>query len=98
MTTENQSPISFFRMSPEQRRQVMKDNPPTCEHVHNSTVYFDWSWQGCGFGQLSFSFDSATGKWSCDTESMGPESTRQLLHAFADYVADNLKPILEQQK
>ncbi len=89
-------PVSFLRMTPEQREQSMHDNPPTCEGVHSGNAYFDWQWTGCGFGQLSFSVKD--GKWSCDTEMMGPASTRKLLHAFADYVADQLEPILIKER
>jgi hypothetical protein len=74
----------------------MKDNPPTCEGVHSASAYFDWSWKGCGFGQLSFHYNHE--KWSCGTEMMGPEATRKLLHSFADFVADNLEgPIMEKR-
>lgn len=85
-------------MTAEQRERAMAESPPECTAVHDAHVYFDWSWTGCGFGQLTFSYDASTGQWSCDTEMMGPESTRKLLHAFADHVADNLKPILEAER
>lgn len=88
----DESPLSFLRMTPEDRQRVMEENPPTCHGVHAANVYFDWDWKGCGFGQLSFSLKD--GVWSCDTETMGPESTRKFLHAFADYVADQLTPII----
>lgn len=72
--------------------EVKRIRRPKCTDVHSAGAYFDWSWEGCGFGQLSFSCKD--GVWSCDTEMMGPESTRKLLHAFADHVADQLEPIL----
>lgn len=83
-------------ISYEERQKLMADNPPVCTGVHGAQAYFNWSWKGCGFGQLTFSYQD--GEWSCDTEMMGPESTRKLLHAFADHVADNLKPIIEEER
>jgi len=72
-------------------------NPPTVDGVHHANVYFDWSWKGCGFGQLSFNFDRDTQKWDCMHECMSPENVRKLLHAFADHVADNLTPVIEAE-
>lgn len=69
---------------------------PTVDAAHSAGAYFDWCWQGCGFGQLSFGVKD--GVWHCDTECMGPESTRKLLHAFADYVADQLTPVIEAER
>ena len=91
-------PLSFLRMTPEQREKSMIDNPPTCEGVHDGSAYFDWQWSGCGFGQFSFSYDRETGKWDCSNEMMKPESTRKLLHAFADYVADQLAPVIIKER
>lgn len=51
-------------------------------------AYFNWGWQGCGFGQLSFKL-RPDGKFDVMNEAMGPDSVRKLLHAFADYVADH---------
>lgn len=62
--------------------------PIVVHGVHHAQAYFDWGWQGCGFGQLSFSMDKG-GKITCMNECMGREAVRKLLHAFADYVADN---------
>jgi hypothetical protein len=72
------------------------DETPIVDDAMVANAYFNWSWKGCGFGQLSFSFED--GKWSCSTEMMGPESTRKLLHAFADHVADRLEPILIEER
>lgn len=91
---EEQNPLSFLGMTAEERKTARDDNPPTCEGVHNASVYFDWSWIGCGFGQLRFNYIHETDMWTVDNECMGPESVRKLLHAFADHVADNLKPII----
>lgn len=91
------SPVSFLRMTPEEREKSMVDNSPVCSEVHRGGAYFDWQWKGCGFGQFSFHYDLDKG-WSCDNEMMGPESTRRLLHAFADHVADNLTPLIVQER
>ena len=69
---------------------------PQVTEAHSAGAYFDWRWDGCGFGQLSFGVKD--GKWHCDTECMGPISTRKLLHAFADYVADQLTPVIEEER
>lgn len=64
--------------------------------VHNANAYFDWSWLGCGFGQLSFSKDKETGELTCMNECMGREAVRKLLHAFADHLADNVRLLDER--
>lgn len=92
------SPVGFLSMTQDDREQVMKENPPECTAVHSGGAYFDWSWKGCGFGQMSFDYDSEKKEWTGDTECMGPESTRKLLHAFADHVADNLAPLIIKER
>ncbi len=57
--------------------------------VHNANAYFDWAWKDVGFGQLSFSYNRETGEVRCMNECMPRSAVRQLLHAFADHVADN---------
>lgn len=91
------SVIGFLRMTREQREKTMKENPPVVTAAHGASAYFDWEWHGCGFGQLSFDFDRGTGLWECSNEGMDPDRVRKLLHAFADYVADNLKPVIEEE-
>jgi len=82
-----------------ERAAMREANPPVVDGAHSAHAYFDWRWKGCGFGQFSFHYDHETEKWSCSNEVMGPEASRKLLHAFADFVADNLAPvILEQDK
>lgn len=76
-------------------REMDKHFPKVTE-AHSAGAYYDWEWQGCGFGQLSFGVKD--GVWHCDTECMGPISTRKLLHAFADYVADQLTPVIEAER
>jgi hypothetical protein len=46
----------------------MNANPPTIEGIHWANAYVDWSWQGCGFDQASFSFRD--GKLTCEDECM----------------------------
>lgn len=64
--------------------------------IHHADAYFDWSWAGHGFGQLSFSFDRKTGKILVNNECMSRESVRELLHALADHIANNAE--LEDEK
>ena len=85
-------------MTQDERYAVMDANTPVCDSVHSASAYFDWGWKGCGFGQFSFSVDPKTGKWECSNEMMGPESARKLLHAFADYVADKLEPVIIKER
>jgi hypothetical protein len=77
-------------MTPEERQAVRDANPPEVSGLHYANVYFDWGWKGCGFGQLSFSFDPETGKFECMNECMSRDSVRKLLHAMADFVADRV--------
>ena len=62
--------------------------------IHNANAYFDWSWRGRGFGQLSFQYKD--GKLTCNNECMSRESVRELLRAFADHIADTA--ILEGER
>ena len=75
-------------LSPEERQQLKAENPPVVDWLHGANAYFDWGWKGCGFGQLSFSIDKATGRITCMNECMSRESVREILHAFADFIAD----------
>lgn len=62
--------------------------PIEISSVHHANVYFDWCWNGFGFGQLSFSVDKVTGEIACMNECMSRDRVRELLHAFADHIAD----------
>lgn len=75
-------------MTPEQRMAVIEANVPEVSFIHYGGVYFDWSWTGRGFGQLSFSRKKETGEITCLNECMGRESVRKILHALADHIAD----------
>ena len=81
----------------EQRLQLMDANAPEVDFVHSCKTYFDWSWTGCGFGQLSINYDEQTGEFTAMNECMGRESVRKFLHALADYVADRVVLIDEVQ-
>jgi hypothetical protein len=63
--------------------------PPKVEGIHWGSGYFDWSWQHTGFGQLSFNVNRETGEIVIDNECMNREAVREILHAFADHIADN---------
>lgn len=75
-------------ISPEERAKLMAENPPEIDGIHNAHAYFDWGWQGCGFGQLDFRFDRDTGKFHIANECMSRERVRAILVAFANHVAD----------
>lgn len=82
--------FSIFKMTPEQRLAIMKANPPHVEMLRCS-LYLNWSWKACGFGQFSLSISPETGEICCDSEGMGRESVRMILHAMADHLADTVK-------
>jgi hypothetical protein len=84
-------PRSIFRMTPEERQAIMTANPPEITSVHYGSAYFDWSWMGCGSGQLSFSVDRATGQITFMDEHMGKERVRTILHQFVDHLVENGK-------
>jgi len=65
----------------------MDSNLPKVVETHTANTYFDWSWAGCGFGQMEV-FLSKDGTLVIDNECMGRDSVRKILHAWADYVAD----------
>lgn len=64
-----------------------KETPVIC-NIHNAAIYFDWSWKYIGFGQLSLQ-SNEDGVIEIDSECMSRDRVRKMLHAFADYVADN---------
>lgn len=92
----DESSIGSIRyMTMEQRQAIMAANPPEITSIHHADVYVDWSWTGCGFGQLSLSV-SDDGVITCDDEFMGRDRVRTLLHALADHIAD--KAVLSGDK
>jgi hypothetical protein len=57
--------------------------------LYNMHGYFGWSCLGMGFGQMSFKLNEETGKVEFDTEMMGRETTRKVLHDLVDFMVDN---------
>lgn len=78
----------LYSLTREERTKIMDENPPEVTGVHWASGYFDWTWKGCGFGQLSFSLDGDV--LTCMNECMGRDSVRKLLHAYADFIADRV--------
>ena len=79
---------SLFEMTEFERQTLRDENPPVVNDLYSADMYFGWGWQGCGFGQLSFSFNRETSKLECMNECMGRDSVRKILHAMADFIAD----------
>jgi len=79
---------SFFDLTKEERKFVMDSNPPTIGALYEGNAYFGWNWTGCGFGQMTMRLDKEASKIIVDSENMGRESVRKLLHSMADYIAD----------
>ena len=52
-------------------------------------LYFNWSMEGVGFGQLSVEYDRDLDKITCDNECMSREKVRKILVAFANHLVDN---------
>lgn len=65
------------------------DQAPRITAVHGASVYFAWEWPGTGFGELAFTMTGS--KIAVDAEGMGPDETRQILYALANYVAEHGK-------
>lgn len=84
-------PRSIFRMTPEERAEIMAKNPPEITSIHYASAYMDWSWMGCGFGQLSFSVNRETGEITFMDECMGKDRVRTILHQLVDHLVDNGK-------
>ena len=79
---------SLFEMTEVERQALRDANPPVVSTIYSANMYFDWGWEGCGYGQLSFSFDRETSKLECMNECMSRDSVRKILHAMADFIAD----------
>ena len=78
---------SIFHMSPEERQAFKDANPPQVSGLHSAHTYFDWTWNGCGFGQLDV-FRSKDGTLTVGNECMSRDNVRAILHAWADFIAD----------
>ena len=70
------------------RDKPRAENPPEATDVFSTFIYFNWSWMGCGFGQLSVELDREKGEIVCENECMSRDSIRKILHAYADFIAD----------
>lgn len=79
---------SFKDLTREERDLICELNPPAVSFVHHASMYFDWSWIGCGFGQLSVDMSREDKKIEVMNECMSRDSVRKFLHAFADFIAD----------
>lgn len=70
------------------RKELRRLNPPLVTHAHNCHFYIDWAWHGCGFGQLEISLSEDGTTIECENECMRRSDVRQILHSFANYLAD----------
>lgn len=61
---------------------------PKVNDIHNSNLYFNWSWPGVGFGELWVGKSSSDGHLVIDAECMGKENARLLLYALVDKLVD----------
>jgi hypothetical protein len=78
-------------MTPEKHQKATHDaNTPQVTCVHYGQTFFDWSWNGCGFGQLEILFNK-DGDLIAHNEMMSRDSVRKLLHAWADFIADRVQ-------
>ena len=60
---------------------------PRVYDIHNASIYFNWGWDGIGFGELWVG-KSKEGQLVIDDECMGKERTRELLYALVDKLVD----------
>ena len=60
---------------------------PKIRAFHTASGYFSWSWPSVGVGELSYRTKS-DGEIEFSAENMNAYRVRQLLHAFADVLAD----------
>ncbi len=80
---------SLYEMTPEERQAYIDANSPTVSSLHSGQTYFDWSWKGCGFGQLEVLL-TKDGDLIAHNECMSRERVRKILHAWADFIADRV--------
>ncbi len=59
------------------------------EDIYSCSAYFGWGALGLGHGQMSFHKNKEDGQIEFDTEMMGKETTRLMLHQFVDFIVDN---------
>lgn len=58
------------------------------DSIFHLNAYFNWSALGMGFGQMSFGRDKDTGQVVFNTEMLGKNTTRLMLHQLVDYLVD----------
>lgn len=61
---------------------------PTVYDIHNASCYFNWGWEGIGFGELWVGKSKEDGRLVVDAECMSKESARKLLYAMVDKLLD----------
>lgn len=61
---------------------------PKIYDIHNASIYFNWGWEGIGFGELWVGKSKENGNLVIDSECMSKESTRKLLYALVDKLVD----------
>lgn len=69
---------------------------PVVHSIMDLSLYVGWGWDGCGFGELFVKYDAEKNQWTADTECMGPQSVRKILHAAADKIADDLEAAMKK--
>ena len=79
---------NWRELTREERDHICELNPPNVDFIHYASMHFDWSWIGCGFGQISVDLNLADKKIEIMNECMSRNSIRTFLHIFADYIAD----------
>jgi hypothetical protein len=77
--------VALFTAPPAEPDMVSP--PPKIRALHTASGYFNWSWPSVGVGELSYRTKS-DGDIEFSAENMNAYRVRQLLHAFADVVAD----------
>ncbi len=59
------------------------------KHFPNTLAFkIRWGAVGIGFGELSFYFDTKSGKWECDSEYMSDEFCKAVLAKWFDGIED----------
>ena len=61
---------------------------PEVRDIHNANIYFNWGWEGIGFGEMWVGKSAESGHLVIDAECMSKESTRKLLYAMVDKLVD----------
>jgi len=70
------------------RKALMAASKPEIGELIRFSVYFNWSWAGCGFGEFFARKNPDANDWAIDDECMGPENVRKILYAAVDKFVD----------